>query len=207
MTTTHPALTRPEIIDGVLREYEDFAVLVASLTDDEWRAPSRCAGWEARDVAGHVIGLAEDVARGVPGSRTAEEEAASIRILSPADAAAHLTEALGAIRALAGALDDDAVWSSPSPVPDLTMGDGILTLWYDTFVHADDVRHAAGREPVKGPGLGAAVMYLEAELARQGWAGSVADSVPPYDFVLAATGRIDAAPLGLDPGVNIYRDA
>ncbi len=33
---------------------------------------------------GHVIGLAEDVARGVPGSRTAEEEAATVRDDVPA---------------------------------------------------------------------------------------------------------------------------
>lgn len=205
MTTTLPALTRPEIIHGVLQEYEGFAALVASLTDDEWRAASRCDGWEARDVAGHVIGLAEDVAKGVPGSRNAEEEAASIRVLAPADAAARLTEALVSIRALAEALDDDAVWSSPSPVPDLTMGDGILTLWYDTYVHADDVRHAAGHAPDKGPGLAAAVMYLEAELARRAWSGTVGDGVAPYDFVLAATGRLDAERIGLDPTVNIYR--
>jgi uncharacterized protein (TIGR03083 family) len=205
MSTTHPDLTRTEIIDGTLREYEDFAALVASLTDADWRAPSRCTGWEARDVAGHVIGLAEDVARGVPGSRNAEEEAASIRILSPAEAASHLTDALAGIRALTDALDDDAVWSGPSPVPDLTMGEGILTLWYDTYVHADDIRHAAGHPPAKGAGLGASVAYLEAELAKQGWGGTVPDTVAPYDFVLAATGRLDPGPLGLDDAVNIYR--
>jgi uncharacterized protein (TIGR03083 family) len=205
MSTTHPDLTRTEIIDGALREYEDFAALVASLSDAEWQAASRCDGWEARDVAGHVIGLAEDVAKGVPGSRNADEEAASIRILAPAEAAGHLTAALDGIRALTDALDDDAAWSAPSPVPDLTMGEGILTLWYDTYVHAEDIRDAAGRPPAKGPGLAAAVAYLEAELTKQGWAGTVADDVAPHDFVLAATGRIDPGPLGLDETVNIYR--
>jgi hypothetical protein len=73
-------------------------------------------------------------------------------------------------------------------------------------VHADDIRAAAGRAPVKGAGLGASVAYLEGELAKQGWAGTVPDDVAPHDFVLAATGRLDPAPLGLDETVNIYRE-
>ena len=58
-------------------------------------APTRCDGFEVRDVAGHVIGLAEDVAKGVPGSRTAEEEAATVRDDTPARAADRLRAAVG----------------------------------------------------------------------------------------------------------------
>ncbi len=82
MTTT-TALARPQVAAGVVQSYRDFADLVASLDDAQWNAPSRCEGWLVRDVAGHVIGLAEDVAKGTPGSRNAAEEAASVRGDSP----------------------------------------------------------------------------------------------------------------------------
>jgi uncharacterized protein (TIGR03083 family) len=223
-------LTRTETIAGMLDEYAAFADLVAGLTSDQWADPSRCAGWEVRDVAGHVVGLCEDVVAGVPGSRDSAQEAASLRGLEPPVVADRLRTALDGLRALGPGLDDDAVWNGPSGVPDLTMGEGVLTLWYDTFVHADDIRVATGQREVDGPGLRAAVAYLEAELGRRGWgpsrlvfedqhegfgAVSVGDAEPGAPvhrldaraFVLAATGRIDAGPIGLDPAVNIYADA
>jgi len=107
-------------------------------------------------------------------------------------------------------------------VPDLTLGEGVLTLWYDAYVHADDIRAAVGRPSERGEGLHASVAYLAAELTRRGWgpATLALDSLPRYDvgaggravtgdplqFVLAATGRADASTIGLDPTVNIYAD-
>jgi hypothetical protein len=75
---------------------------------------------------------------------------------------------------------------------------------------------------VGGPGLRASVEYLAFELSRRDWgpAQLELDGVPAtsvgtggpvvradaLQFVLAATGRTDPAPLGLDPTVNIYAD-
>lgn len=212
-------LARPEIIGGALAEYESFATLLESLAPEEFDAPSRCEGFAVRDVAGHVVGLAIDVARGVPGSRTAEQEAESLRGYDATEVAKLLREALLPIRSLLEALDDDA-WEAPSPVAGLTMGRGVLTLWYDTYVHADDVRAAVGRPAERGDGLRASVEYLAGELASRGWgpAQLALDGLPehaigssgptvtgdPLQFVLAATGRTDPAPLGLDRSVNIY---
>jgi uncharacterized protein (TIGR03083 family) len=215
-------LERSETIQGMLAEYEQFADLVASLSDEEWNAPSRCEGWETRDVAGHVIGLAEDVAKGVPGSRTAEEEAADIRVKSPTDAAAGLRDTLEQLRVLGAALDNDEAWSSPSPAG-MPISEGVLVLWYDTYVHADDIRAAAGRAPDRGPGLKASLMYLESELTNRKWGPASIDvtdlgetlqigeggptfSVLAHDFVMAATGRIPASTIGLDDDVNIYAE-
>ena len=47
--------------------------------------------------------------------------------------------------ALLDVIDDDA-WAGPSGVPDLTLGEGVLTLWFDTYIHADDIRAAVGRD-------------------------------------------------------------
>jgi len=217
MTTT-TALPRPYVATGALKEYEAFAALVESLSDTEWRTPSRCAGFDVRDVAGHVIGLAEDVAAGKPGSRNAEAEAASVRDDTPSQAAARLRAALVSITALAEAADE--MWNGPSGVPDLTLGEGVLTLWFDAYVHADDIRAAIGRVPERGDGLHASVVYLAGELTKSGWgpatlaldgeprldigAGGREMTGDPLQFVLVATGRADASTMNLEPTVNIY---
>jgi uncharacterized protein (TIGR03083 family) len=212
-------LVRTDVAQGVLDEYESFASLIESLDTTAWNAPTRCAGFQVRDVAGHVIGLAEDVVKGVPGSRNAEEEAASVRGDTPAQAAARLRAVIESLRPLLDALDDD-MWNGPSGVPDLTFGRGVLTLWYDAFVHADDIRAALGRKSVAGPGLAASVEYLAGELTTRDWGPATLafDSLPRHDvsggggeisgdpmqFVLVATGRAEPATMNLQPGVSIY---
>ena len=204
---------------GATREYESFAALIESLDASAWDTPTRCTGFLVRDVAGHVVGLAEDVVRGVPGSRNAEEEAASVRDDSPAQVAERLRAALASIEPLLAALDDDA-WNGPSGVPDLTFGRGVLTLWYDAFVHADDIRAALGRPSEPGAGVAASVEYLAGELTTRGWGPATLqlDGVPRHDvggggreitgdpmqFVLVATGRAEPSTMGLEPGVSIY---
>jgi len=212
-------LERTDVARGAINEYESFAALIGSLDATAWDAPTRCAGFLVRDVAGHVVGLAEDVAKGVPGSRNAEEEAASVRGDSPAQVAARLRAALETIAPLLDSLDDD-MWNGPSGVPDLTFGRGVLTLWYDAFVHADDICAALGRSSGRGDGLAASVEYLSGELATRGWgpATLALDGVPRYEvgaggrevtgdamqFVLVATGRAEPATMGLEPSVSIY---
>jgi len=205
MTNTTATMSRPQIAQGLLAEYAAFASLVDSLDESQWSTPSRCDGFDVRDVAGHVIGLAEDVAAGKPGTRNAEQEAASVRGDSPQQAAERLRVALGPIGALAdAAAADENTWNAPSGVPDLTLGDGILLLWYDAYVHADDIRSAIGEKPVIGPGLDASVVYLLGELAKKGFDTAKVPLGDSHAFVMVATGRADAATLGLDPGVNIY---
>ena len=226
MPTTPLLPSRPEIIAGMLAEYDGFGALVAGLSDDDWTAPTRCDA-PVRDVVGHVVGIVEDVAAGTPGSRTFEEEALALGDDSPTQAAARLTTAVDGLRSLATALDDDDVWNGPSGAPDLTMAKGVLTLWYDTYVHADDLRVALGRPTEPGAGERASLAYVADQLDGQGFGparveftdrdhptlelGTVDASTPtvrvdPHDFLLAATGRLDATTLGLDPAVNLYRD-
>ena len=212
-------LERTDVARGALDQYESFAALIESLDASEWEAPTRCTAFQVRDVAGHVVGLAEDVVKGVPGSRNAEEEAASVRGDSPVQAAARLRAAIAALRPLLDALDDD-MWNGPSGVPDLTFGRGVLTLWYDVFVHADDIRAAIGRPTERGAGLAASVEYLAGELTQRGWgpATLALDGIARYDvgaggreitgdpmqFVLVATGRAEPATIGVEPGISIY---
>src|SRR5262249_44154587 len=115
---TQQVLDRTDVARGALDEYEAFAVLLDSLDAAAWDAPTRCEGFLVRDVAGHVVGLAEDVAKGVPGSRNAEEEAASVRGDAPARVAERLRAAVASVQPLLSALDDDT-WNGPSGVDGL----------------------------------------------------------------------------------------
>ena len=39
------------------RQRRRFETMLAGLTDDEWRAPTRCDGWTVQDVAAHLVGV------------------------------------------------------------------------------------------------------------------------------------------------------
>jgi len=214
-------LDNAEVAAGALAEYGDFAAMIDGLNDDAWRAPTRCTGWEVRDVAAHVVGLAADSLSGAVGSRTPDEHAAALRDHTPAELTAQLRESRAVFASFFDGLDD-AAWDGASPVPDMTLARGVLGLWFDTHVHADDMRAALGLEPDRGPGLRGAVAFLAYSLTNDGWgpATLALDGMPPreigsggptitgdaYQFMLVATGRADPATLGLDPSVNVYRD-
>jgi hypothetical protein len=117
---------------------------------------------------------------------------------------------------------DDSTWNGPAPagIPG-TLGEGVEALWYDAYLHADDIRAAIGRSSERGPGLRASVSHVVDELERRGWgpATLALDGMPEtnvgggggrritgdaLEFTLVATGRRDPSTLGLDASVNIY---
>lgn len=213
------SLTNTEIGNGLLDAYTGFAQMLRHLDDAKWHTPTRCDGWEVRDVAGHVVGLAGDAATGVPGTRTPDEQAAALRDHSPAELADQLNESVASLRGLMDVLDD-AAWSGPSGVEGTNLANGVRGLWWDTYAHQDDVHAALGFDADRGPSLAASVSYLAYQLTNRGWgpatlaldglspidigAGGTKVTGDPYQFVLVASGRADAATLGLDPSVNVY---
>jgi uncharacterized protein (TIGR03083 family) len=46
-------------------ERADFAAFLATLSPQQWQAPTLCARWRVRDVVGHVISYDELDARGL----------------------------------------------------------------------------------------------------------------------------------------------
>jgi uncharacterized protein (TIGR03083 family) len=219
------ALPRTVAVPGMLDEYQAFGELIAGLSDVEWQTPTRCSGWTVADVAAHVVGQLTDVVTGqLEGLGSPEVTAREVderRGKSPADLAEELVQSgkLGAD--LAASFDDDA-WNGPIPTGGPgTLGTGIEALWSDAYVHADDIRHAIGREPVRTDGLRGSVSHFAEVLEQQGWGPATLaldglDEFPisgggqrvtgdPHEFVLAATGRGDPAALGLDETVNVYR--
>jgi uncharacterized protein (TIGR03083 family) len=206
----------------------EFSALLRSLDDQEWQRPSRCEGWKVGDVARHVAGTLTNVTTGnLEGLGTPEmtkQEVDERQGRSPAEIADEIDS--GA-KVAADMLDafDDAAWDGPVPAPNVpgTLGDGVEALWYDAYLHADDIRTAVGRKSERGgPGLEAAISHIATVLSGSNWgpATLALDGTPEFavsggggqritgdafEFMLAATGRGDPTKFGLDETVNIYR--
>lgn len=217
-------LSRTEITQGFLAELDDFGELLRSLQPADLDAPTRCTGWTVRDVAGHMVGQVTDVVNGrLEGLGTPEvtEREAKERVgRSAAELAAELAEGRAGITALADALDDTA-WNAPVASDfEGTLGEGVLALWFDGYLHADDIRAALGTPPVRSDGLRGSIQWVAVDLGRRGWGpatlaldgvdlvevGGAGEKITgdPYEFLLVATGRADPSPLGLDESVNIF---
>ena len=218
-------LTKDEIVAGYNAELEQFESLLRSLPDDAWSRASRCEGWTVADVATHVVGTLAEVVEGrFDGLGTPERTHQIVvdrRGQSPDETADELAKARSVAASMLESFDDET-WNGPAlgGLPG-TLGEGAEGLWYDTYVHADDIRYAAGLPSERGAGLRASVIHVADILATQGWGSATLrlDGLEPIPvggggrevtgdavaFLLAATGRTDPADLGLDPTVNIYR--
>jgi uncharacterized protein (TIGR03083 family) len=52
-------INRPEARQLAHDEFDRFAELAASLSDEEWAMPTDCTGWDVRNMAFHVLGSAD----------------------------------------------------------------------------------------------------------------------------------------------------
>lgn len=219
-------LSVDEVKVGVIEELGAFSGLLRSLDDREWQTPSRCEGWNVADVAAHVVGTIADITQGRVDSLSdpdhTKRQTEERRGRTPAELADELD---GATKAAADMLEvfsgDD--WQQPSPGGfDFTLLQGIEAIWYDAWLHADDIRAATGRDRDRGPGLRAAVHHVAAVLEAQDFGPATLDldgveTLPlgdgagrvitgdAHEFVLVATGRQPPESFDLDETVNIYR--
>jgi uncharacterized protein (TIGR03083 family) len=189
-------LSRQIVADGLLDELDRFGSLIGGLDDAQWRTSSRCEGWSVGDVAAHIVGTMADIAAGrLDGLGTPEvtqREVDERKHMGPAAMAAECAEVRQATAALLPAFDETA-WNSPAPGGyDGTLGEAVEALWYDAYVHADDIRAALGISAKPGPGLGAATSHVLNHLEKLGWTGDIPEGPgAAHEFVLAATGRAD----------------
>jgi uncharacterized protein (TIGR03083 family) len=223
-------LAREIAVPGMVAEYGKFADLVEGLSADDAEQPSRCAGWRVIDVAAHVIGQLSDVVNfrleGLGTPEVTQRQVDERRGRTPAELAEEL-RASAKIGADLVAGFDDAAWQGPSPDGSGTsLGFGIEALWFDAYLHADDIRAALGQESVRDDGLQPSVSHIAKLLSDQGFGpktialdgldrfevtgdntdpGTSVIAGDPLAFVLVATGRADPATLGLDPSVNVFR--
>ena len=219
-------LSRDTVVPGMIAEYGAFDELVRGLSEESWRTPTRCDGWRVADVAAHVIGQLTDVVGlqleglGTPEVTARQVEERSGR--SPIELADELADATSSAAVLVEAFDE-AAWDAPivgSTVASL--GSGLESLWFDTFLHADDIRAALGQSSQGTSALAPSVSHIAQILTDQGWGPATLsfEETGAFDvsggggrtitgkampFILVATGRADPAGLGLDDSVNIYR--
>lgn len=204
------ALSRTDISDGLVDELQAFEQLVRSLTPAELDSPSRCAGWTVGDVARHVIGSMADVTAGrLDGLGTPEVTAREVAERAGHGAAELADECAAVATASAGllAIFDDTAWAGEAGGGyDETLGQGVEALWYDTWLHGDDIRDSIGRPPETGNGIRAALSHVEFELRKRDWSGPVPALGDPdaLGFILAATGRVPAASFGAQAPIDIY---
>ena len=218
-------LARDVVVPSMLSQYGAFAELLRSLSDADWEQPSRCAGWRVADVAAHVAGQLTDVVNlRLDGLGTPEVTARQVeehRGRGPAELADEVETGTKVAGDLLAAFDD-AAWAGPVPGGGAgTLGFGIEALWFDTYLHAEDIRAALG-QGAELDGIAASLSHIAQVLTDQAWGpaelrfeghevfpvsggGGRIVSGDPLAFVLAATGRSEPAPLGLDESVNIYR--
>lgn len=217
-------LPRPTVIAGMSDEYERFAELLRTLSESEWQVETRCAGWRVGDVAAHVVGTLTDVSNlALEGLGTPEVTARQVterRGRTGGELADELDAALKRTNDIIAGAGEEA-WDQRGPQPNgKSLGHGVETLWYDTFVHADDIRSAIGQPTRSGAGAEASVSHLADALSDRDWGPATLrlDEMPefkvngggrvvtgdPMAFVLVATGRVDPASIGLDETVNVY---
>jgi hypothetical protein len=117
----------------------------------------------------------------------------------------------------------EEAWERAAPSnPDYTLRFAVEAIWYDAYLHGDDIRDALRLPSARGDGLRCAVHHVAGYLDHQRW-GSVTLALngierieiggggceitgDPLEFVLAATGRRDPSAIGLDPTINVYAD-
>ena len=217
-------LDRDTVLAGVPKELGAFADLVRELDDAALATTTRCDGWTVRHVAGHVVGTIVDVTEGrLDGQGTpqvTERQATERAGRTGPELADELSDAVPTLIALLESLPAEA-WDGPTLTdPTYTLGFSVEAMWYDAYLHADDIRSALARESERGEGLLCAVHHTAGYLQHRGWRPTTLalDGIPPVDingggtqitgdpltFVLAATGRIDPATIGLDPAINVY---
>lgn len=130
-------------LDGYERALDLFEGLLTAIPRDGWEAPSPCAGWTARQVAGHVIGgqfLIKALATGAPQPdvNTGPER------FCPGDV---LLAWRDARKACAAALTDEAL-ARPIPLGglgDVPLADFLAGYILEPLVHAWDLAVATGR--------------------------------------------------------------
>ena len=219
-------LPRTVVVPGLLEELQGFGELVQSLSDEQFQASSRCDGWSNADVAAHVIGQFTDVVNlrldGLGTPEVTQRQVEERRGRSQAELAEELAAGAKLGADLLAAFDDEA-WNGPAPGGTAnSLGFGVEALWYDAYLHADDIRSALGQPAPRSAALNGSVSHIAQSLSDRSFepvtlrldgvdefpvsGGGRPISGDAHAFVLAATGRGNPGTFGLDGSVNIYRD-
>lgn len=167
-----------------------FDAVVQRVADDRWDDPSPCAGWSARDVLGHNIGMCNMIAGFTEGvGATAPVET------PPTDPQAQWAACRDAVME---ALDTEGALQVKTQTPwgNLTVDRFIGIVAVDPLTHTFDLARATGQDIVLDEDIAAAgytQLKAAGDAVREGGrfepAADVADNASVVDKFVAMTGR------------------
>ena len=218
-------LSREVVVPGMIAEYRSFGELIRGFSETQWDSASRCDGWRVADLAAHVTGQLTDVVNfrldGLGSPEVTKRQVDERRGRTTTELAEELESSAKLAGDLASSFDDDA-WQAIGPQGGSTLGFGIESLWFDTYLHADDMRSAVGMPSLNREGVLPSLSHIAKVLSDEGWGpaelafegferfpvsggGGRTVTGDAFAFVLASTGRGDPGKFDLDDSVNIYR--
>ena len=220
-------LARSVVVPGMIAEYGAFADLLDTLSPEQWVSPSRCDDWRVADVAAHVVGQISDVtAFRLDGLGTPEVTARQVSERAGSSASELADELRSTTKTATDLVEgfDEVAYNTEGPQGNgQTLGFGLESLWFDTYLHGDDIRAALGQSSTSTAAFAPSVSHIAAVLTQQEWTPAIIrldglDEFPvsggdagrivtgdPKQFILVSTGRAEPSTMGLDPAVNIYR--
>ena len=151
----------------LVRQRTRLGDALRSFTDEQWRTPSRCAGWSNQDVIAHLIGTnrfwTASIRAGIDGApsrdlvgfdpaATPPQMVEPMRSMTPSEVLEQLLASNDALFAALASLDD-AGWSMLAESPPGHVPIRLLAahaLW-DAWVHERDVLLPLGIAPVEEP--------------------------------------------------------
>lgn len=165
----------------LLRQRARLAALLAGLTDDQWAAASRCAGWSVQDVVAHLVTTnqfwAFSITAGLQGEpsrflasfdpvASPAQMVEAVRSWSPTEARTRFDDANAALAdavAAIGAADDPDPWAllAETPPGHLSLRALALHALWDSWIHERDIAVPLGLDPVlEADEIAAALAYV-----------------------------------------------
>src|SRR5205807_10268214 len=163
----------------VVRQRRRLARMLAELREDDWRSPSRCAGWTVQDVIAHLVGVSvcwrASVLAGLAGTpprvlagfdpaTTPALMVAPMRELSPTEVFDRFVASNDAFLAVLADLDNAGwVMLAESPAGHVPIRLIACHALWDCWVHERDVAQPLGLTPPTEPDeVGSRVRYAAA---------------------------------------------
>jgi uncharacterized protein (TIGR03083 family) len=173
--------TLDDVSVPMLRQRRRLAELLGTLDDDQWSAPTRCAGWSVQDVIAHLVGTnrfwTASITAGRAGTPTqilatfdpVATPAAMVDAVRSWSAAEALDQYVQTTDTLAGAIAgiDDVEWSSTlaeAPPGHVALRAVALHALWDSWVHERDIALPLGIDAVEIPDEVAACLHYAAAL-------------------------------------------
>ncbi|MEV5575887.1 TIGR03086 family metal-binding protein [Spirillospora sp. NPDC052269] len=187
-----------ELLSGYERALDLFEGVVAAVPPDGWDAPTPCAGWTARQVAGHVTGGQYMIRALATGTPRADVNTDPERFC-PGDV---LLAWRGARKECTTALSDEAL---ARPVPlgglgEVPLGDFLAGYILEPLVHAWDLAVATGRPFRLDPDLVhhafATARVIAAPMRAEGHLGAPLTAPPGADEQTRLLSFLGRAPAG-----------